>query len=122
MWNMLMVTFGWCGGIASFVLALRYIQDGRKPIDPALLPKSPPPVPLPLEGTPLSVARCFSPYAPKPKRPSPPPKPRITRWPTEAPRPPVDAPQLPRAPTLPPAPQIAPTPSTRLLPSVRWGG
>ena len=121
MWDgLLIVTLGWCAG-AAFVLALRYIDNGKKPIDPALLPKSPPPVPLPLEGTPLSVARCFSPYAPKPKRPIPPAKPRLTRWPTEAPRPPVDA-QLPRAPTLPPAPQNASTPSGRLLPSVRWGG
>ena len=125
---LLVLVCGWTGGVITTVVA-RYVLDGQKPLDAALLPVSIA-TPPPTLAEKLKIIE--SPYAPretKPERNSPytdalklvwraAKKERATHW--NAAKPPEPRPPKP-PPPQPPEP-IRPAASTSLLPHVPWGG
>lgn len=64
--HLLMLTCGWVGGVVSTLL-IRHMLDGRRPLEPALLPTS---VPMPRAAR-LVPPPPVSPYAPKKVLPKP---------------------------------------------------
>jgi hypothetical protein len=62
-----MLTCGWLGGVVSTLL-IRHALDGRRPLDPALLPTS---VAVPIAALALPASPEYSPYAPKKVLPKP---------------------------------------------------
>jgi hypothetical protein len=66
--HLLMLTCGWVGGVVSALL-IRHTLDGRRPLDPALIPTA---VAMPIAALPaLPPAPQLSPYAPKKVLPKP---------------------------------------------------
>jgi hypothetical protein len=65
--HLLMLTCGWVGGVVSTLL-IRHALDGRRPLDPALLPTS---VAVPIAALALPASPEYSPYAPKKVLPKP---------------------------------------------------
>ena len=127
----LMLICGWMGGVIS-TLVLRYVLEGRKPLDRRMLPEHVPALALP-PLPPLPAPPEFSPYAPKAKgadlsggdrseaikrvwRAAK--KERSPHW--NAAKPPE--PRPPRPPPPQPPEPIRPAASTSLLPTVPWGG
>ena len=118
----LMLICGWMGGTIS-TLVIRYVLEGRKPLDPALLPVKSPPLPVVLAAVEdwhkRNPTPPASPYAPNLKRVwRAAKKEQSTHW-KEKPKP-LYAPPPP-SPIPPPASLERPAASPTLLPSIPWG-